>query len=349
MLLPIVTVLVVCVNKIVIADDPCVNNQLEFPCFPGSCEDIYNKNPQAHDKPGYYQIFDAPVIVIITNNSTSVNNGPKCVYCGMNYTGLSCEHIYHNNRETGYKSGYYPINNNQWTFCDMTAIAADYFTFTCAGMGGEWRRIASVDISAGDECPTGWSKSSHNGLSFCRSPSDNAGCYSTNFSANGISYTRVCGKARGYQKGSTDSFRSYVDPNNINDPYVDGLSITHGTPRQHIWTYAAGLTDRGYKYENCPCTIHNPGRNSPSFVSSNYYCESGADTSFNFMTYYLSDLLWDGCGCSSGNTCCSNINLPWFQYQLSEMTQDDIEVRICTDQSFSNEGVLIDILELYVQ
>ena len=58
----------------------------------------------------------------------------------------------------------------------MTAIAAGYFTFTCAGVGGEWRRIASIDISAGDECPTGWNKSSHNGVSFCRSPSDNPGC-----------------------------------------------------------------------------------------------------------------------------------------------------------------------------
>ena len=56
--------------------------------------------------------------------------------CGMNYTGPSCEHIYNNNRETSNKNGYYPINNNQWTFCDMTVIADSYFTFSCAGMGG---------------------------------------------------------------------------------------------------------------------------------------------------------------------------------------------------------------------
>ena len=165
MLLSVVTVLVVCINRIVVADDQCVSYEFESPFFPGiSCEDIY-KNPQSHNASGYYWILD----------------GPKYVYCGMNYTGLSCEHIYHNNRETGNKNGYYPINNNQWTFFDMTAIAADYFT--CAGVGGEWRRIASIDISAGDECPTGWNKSPHSNISFCRSPSDNAGCYSTNFSA----------------------------------------------------------------------------------------------------------------------------------------------------------------------
>ena len=335
MLLSVVTVLVVCINRIVVADDQCVSYEFESPFFPGiSCEDIYNKNPQARNASGYYWILD----------------GPTNIYCGMNYTGLSCEDIYNNNHETGNKNGYYPIND-QWTFCNMTAIVAGYFTFSCAGVEGGWRRIASIDISAGDRCPTGWSKSSHSGVSFCRSPSNNTGCYSTIFSANKIRYTRVCGRARGYQQSSTDGFVRYnnADPNNINGPYVDGLSITHGTPRQHIWTYVVGLTDHDSDVnENCPCA-QTPGRNSPSFVGSNYYCESGAGSSFNHGTYYLSDPLWDGSGCSSGNTCCSNTNLPWFQYQLSEMTQDDIEVRICRDEVFSNEGVLIDILELYIQ
>ena len=80
-----------------------------------------------------------------------------------------------------------------------------------------------------------------------------------------------------------------------------------------------------------------------------YYCESGAEDSNDVAIYYLSDPLWDGSGCSLGNNCCSNINLPWFQYQLSQMTTDDIEVRICKDEGFSNEEILIDILELYVQ
>ena len=329
-----VMVLLVCINWIVAADDQCISYEFESSFFPGiSCEDVYNKNPQTHDKSGYYWITD----------------GPRNVYCGMNYTGLSCQDIYSNNPETGNKNGYYPINNNQWTFCNMTAIAAGYFTFACAGIGGEWKRIASFDISAGDDCPTGWSKSSHNGVSFCRSPSDNAGCYSTTFSTD-ISYTRVCGKARGYQLSSTDGFVRYnnVDRNNIDVAYVDGLSITHGTPRKHIWTYAVGISD-GQSYDgNCPCAAY-PGEDpEPSFVGSNHYCDAGVVGSYS-GGYYFSNPLWDGSGCSSGSTCCSNNNLPWFQYQLRQMTQDDIEVRICRDEEFSNEGILIDILELYIQ
>ena len=36
---------------------------------------------------------------------------------------------------------------------------------------------------------------------------------------------------------------------------VDGISITSGSPRKHIWTYAVGLSDDYvyYSYYNCPC------------------------------------------------------------------------------------------------
>ena len=266
----------------------------------------------------------------------------------MNYTGLSCEHIYNNNRETVNKNGYYAINNNQWTFCNMTAIAASYFTFSCAGVRGEWRRIANFNINAENDCPTGWNKSSLNNVSFCRSSGGNQGrgCYSTTFSTNHVSYLTVCGRARGYQKGITDAFYA---GGNIDDSYVDGLSITHGSPRQHIWTYAVGYSEHvGNNPSRCPCAA-SPGRVPPSFVGSNYYCESGTEDSTSRSAYHLSDPLWDGSGCSSGNNCCSSINLPWFQYQLSQMTIDDIEVRICTNERFSDEGILVDILELYVQ
>ena len=321
---------------LIAADGQCTRYQFNTPFYPGSsCEDIYNKNPESRDVSGYYWITDG-----LTN-----------VYCGMSYTGPSCEDIYNNNPETGNKTGYYRINN-QWSLCNMTLIAAiadGRIILSCAGVEGQWRRIAGVDISAGDDCPTGWNRSSFNGINFCRTPNDNGGCYSTFFSASGASYQHVCGRARGYQKGSPDAF-SYGTP--LIDRYVDGLSITYGDPRQHIWTYAAGLTDnQDSSCCNCPCASI-PGSAPPSFVGDNFYCESGvpAGSSWDAGTYYLSDALWDGMGCSVSNTCCSNTDQPWFHRQLNETTQDDIEVRICTDLAFSdNEGVLVDILELYIK
>ena len=44
-----------------------------------------------------------------------------------------------------------------------TAIAAGFIT-TCAGVGGGWRRIINVDISAGDDCPSGWYQASNSSV-----------------------------------------------------------------------------------------------------------------------------------------------------------------------------------------
>ena len=49
-----------------------------------------------------------------------------------------------------------------------------------------------------------------------------------------------------------------------------------------------------------------------------------------------------------GYVCCGLRNLSWFYRELSQSTQD-IEVRICTDQAYSDEAILVASLELYIQ
>ena len=317
------------------ATGQCSEYQFRSPFYPGeSCEDIYNKNPESHEWSGYYWILD----------------GPSKVYCGMTYTGSSCEDIYNNNPETADKSGYYRINDNQWTFCNMTEISTGGLIPTCAGVGGGWRRVINIDISAGDDCPSGWRKDTHSGVSFCRVVSDSSRvCSSTNFSTNGTSYQRVCGRARGYQKGwsvACTLSRSLT----IDGFYVDGLSITHGNPRQHIWTFANGLYDGladVWDQYNCPCA---PGSEylSPSFVGTNYYCESGTNDTWGQNEYYFDDPLWDGSGCITSN-CCDNPTQPWFYRELNGTTKDGIEARICREHAYNRGSVLIDQLELYIQ
>ena len=106
-----------------LATDQCTKFYFKSPFYPGeSCEDIYNKNPESRDIPGYYWILD----------------GPIRVYCGMTYTGSSCEDIYNGNAEIRDKSGYYHINDTQWTYCNMTEITITTGDLipTCAGVGG---------------------------------------------------------------------------------------------------------------------------------------------------------------------------------------------------------------------
>ena len=329
-------VTVILTKELVIATDQCTEYQFKSPFYPGmSCEDIHNKNPQSHNKPGYYWILD----------------GPNRVYCGMNYTGSSCEDIYNNNPETGDKSGYYRISGNQWTYCNMTLIAFTngIFMYTCAGVGGGWRRIVNINISAGDDCPDEWRKATHSGVSFCRVVSDDTNtCSSASFSTNGISYQRVCGRARGYQKGYTWGFYGSRIDRTIDETYVSGLSITSGSnPRQHIWTFASGFSEANH-HDNCPCSVY-PGHSPSTFVGMNYYCESGSSDSPSGNIYYFNDILWDGVDCDNEDACCSATTQPWFYHQLDQTTQDDVEARICAFGSFSYRSTLIDQLELYIQ
>ena len=146
----------------------------------------------------------------------------------------------------------------------------------------------------------------------------------------------MCGRARGFQKGWSNAFWAYR--RGLDSYYVDGLSITYGNPRQHIWTFANGLFDGldtryGGSY-NCPCA---PGSEypSPPFVGTNYYCESGAnDNVRNSSAYYFSDPLWDGLGCITSN-CCDNPTQPWFYQELNGSTTSAIEARICRHHGFS--------------
>ena len=323
-------------KELVMAAEQCTVYRFKSPFFPGAtCEDIYNANPESHTRSGYYWITD----------------GPRKVFCGMTYAGSSCVDIYSNNPETRDKSGYYRINDTQWTFCNMTAIAASGFISTCAGVGGGWTRIANLDISVGSDCPTGWRKDTYSGVSFCRVVSDSGQtCSSAYFSTNGTSYQRVCGRARGYQKGRSAAFYG-TGRVTIDGPYVEGLSITYGSPRQHIWTYADGdFDDEASSCCNCPCAIGG-GPSPPSFVGTNYYCEAGAvdrasgDASF----YYFNDTLWDGSNCYSSPSCCSNLTQPWFYHDLNGISNSSIEARICRWDAFSGGSILIDQMELYIQ
>ena len=140
--------------------------------------------------------------------------------------------------------------------------------------------------------------------------------------------------------------------------YVDGVSLTHGSPgsRQHIWTFAAGIVKNnpsGYPRHSCPCADRATALSLvPSFVGNDYFCESGNPNSNFTNTLYANDPLWDGQGCGS-SSCCElsyppGVTPPWFCKQLPQATTDDIEVRICRDQTHY-EGTSIELIEVYIQ
>ena len=68
----------------------------------------------------------------------------------------------------------------------------------------------------------------------------------------------------------------------------------------------------------------------------------------DISSYYLSDPLWDGSGCTACNGCCSQIGMPWFYRRLPVPVADDFEVRICKNEGHNDEDIAIEKLELYV-
>ena len=282
---------------------------------------------------GYGQL-----VVSHTSESNVTKLGTTC------HPAKSCREIYNYNIASRGQSGYYWINNTDnilKVYCDME--------LTCGGITGGWMRIANIDTTQGDDCPSGWSKITQP-RPLCRGSGDTAGCYSAYFSNNKAQYNFICGKLRGYQKGTPDSFRAHAASHSIDKPYLDGVSITVDIPHKHIWSYAIGNSqahDPGPHKINCPCAKY-PGANPPVFVKDHYYCESGSKGHSPKSAFHGSDAVWDGDGCSAGDGCCSTLGAPWFYRHFTEPEGGAVEVRICRDEAYTNEATLLDQVQLYI-
>ena len=176
---------------------------------------------------------------------------------------------------------------------------------------------------------------------------------SATISIHGIEYTHVCGKIIGYQQGSPDAFWPYYNNRRltIDDQYVDGISLTHGSnPRKHIWTFVGAADEVVKNPVVCPRTnIRNPVTIPiPPYVGSDYFCDTASETNVQYI-FYPNDPLWDGQDCGRLNTCCSFNNPPWFMKELSSSTSDDIEMRLCAGEARFNEDITFESVELYTQ
>ena len=148
-------------------------------------------------------------------------------------------------------------------------------TFSCGGSTG-WRRVAYLDVSdPSQQCPSVWREITTPHRVCGRRSTGSGDCQGVSYSTGSEQNDQVCGRIIGYQLGHTDSFHG--SSQSINTYYVDGISVTHGTPRQRIWTFSNGLDELPTNYVAvCPCvTGSSIGNRIPSFVGQNYFCESG--------------------------------------------------------------------------
>ena len=167
----------------------------------------------------------------------------------------------------------------------------------------------------------------------------------------------MCGRIRAYQWGLPIAFW-WFDPLlqqsvTIDDAYFSGVAIMHGSPRQHIWTFAGGpWENRGLDFDTlCPCDTTGTISIQP-FVGEDYFCESGlvwSEDDTPTYTLHSSDALWDGRDCHPSSTCCSLHDPPYFTKILSQQTSDDLELRICLNTDKSQSDIAVEVIELFVK
>ena len=223
----------------------------------------------------------------------------------------------------------------------------------CSSEGG-WTRVAYLNMSdCREKCPPGFRQYQSEGIRACgRQNSSSGSCQSVKFPSYGINYSQVCGRVVGYQYATTGAVNQGYGTghNDINKDYVDGVSLTRGSPRQHIWTFMAGAQDNVQNSnDNCPCT-QGSVQTVQSFIGNDYFCESGCPDTLIHPKLYTADPLWDKKGCSTiEQSCCQVTGLPWFHKTIQSVTTDYIEMRVCGDESTDNEDAPVNYYEIYIK
>ena len=230
-------------------------------------------------------------------------------------------------------SGYY------WISASNGSPTLVYCTMSCGAYTGGWMRVGFLNRS--HQCPSGLMERNYSSnIRTCVRDEESDGCSSVELSTANIQYSTVCGRITAYQVGTVDGF---INNANLNSAYVDGVSLTHGSPRLHIWTFAAS---------NGICNNCHDNRRSTtvsSSVGSDFFCDSGNyQGTGSLLTFYGANPLWDGVRCTGSNNCCPTEDPSYF-IKTIESTTDDIEMRVCRNEGRDNEDIAIETVEIYVQ
>ena len=169
--------------------------------------------------------------------------GAECLGRHSFLPALSCKEVRQCNSTA--PSRYYWIRSAE----GVVRVYCVKQTTNCGDVTGRWTRAAYIDMTnESNTCPQGLNYTEVSSTRMCTRSHTGGGCSSIIFPTFGVPYTKVCGRARGYQYASPDRFMRSTP----GFPDADGLIVTHGSPRNHIWSFVAGRSN-DYNYaKNCP-------------------------------------------------------------------------------------------------
>ena len=249
-------------------------------------------------------------------------------------------------------TGYYTIVDDDGllhqVYCNMDIL--------CGSVDG-WTRIAYLNMSdTTQQCPNTLRLYEQDGVRACGRPTINSGsCASVKFTTLD-NYTEVCGRVIGYQYGRTGGINPYGHADGLNEAYVDGVSLTRGSPHQHIWTFITARNevsdDSIYNdvdnRHSCPCVyLDSVALLLPLFLGDDWFCESGSSARSIDGQFYNSDPLWDGEQCGPHEPCCNTTGQPWFHKTLDSPSSDYLELRVCDNDNERDSPVTL--YEIYIK
>ena len=208
----------------------------------------------------------------VDNLATSIANSIQA-----KYEFESCTNI--NMFSLPFRTGEYLIRTS-----DNNVTRMNCTLYTCDGVSGGWKRVAYLDVNdpSASACPNGLQR--RDSPLSCIKTATGGGCSAVTYAIND-NYKCIFGRINALQVGTPDGFQTFGESRpatpTINDNYVDGVSLTHGSnPRTHIWTYAATTPS---------CTTCST--NFPVFLdSSQYTCDANSGCMENQV---CSNLLWN--------------------------------------------------------
>jgi hypothetical protein len=226
--------------------------------------------------------------------------------------------------------------NEAAVFCDMDRE------------GGGWTRIFFLDgADAALACPAVWARQERAGADAfrgCARPL--LGALAPAVTADAPhAYTRVMGKMTGVVFGDQDAFAAH--DRGINDIYVDGVSLTIGNPREHVFTFI-GAHPCYDGIVRCPC---DGGTSAPDFVDASFCDRPGqaarpAGCNNGARDFDAATPLWDG----PTDECNADADGLFVRDTLQAHTAaDDIDIRLMADQNTADENLVLTFVEIYIR